>query len=110
PNPGPQTAGGHPLVVLTKPDDNGHVKVASLSHSHADGSNPKPSTDYGLPANVKDGKESHISLNAKTIHRDRLSHLSANHPLNGHQVTGDHLTTLQSHTGMLSSHQTSVKY
>ncbi|KAF8815404.1 hypothetical protein BYT27DRAFT_7238412 [Phlegmacium glaucopus] len=97
--PGSKNAGKHPLVVLSHPDANGHVKVADLSHDHPAGSNTRPATDYGLPAHEKDGKESHISLNTKTIHHSHLSQLSENHSLHGHAVTGDNLTNLQSHTG-----------
>ncbi|KAF8815411.1 hypothetical protein BYT27DRAFT_7249203 [Phlegmacium glaucopus] len=65
--------GKHPVVVLTHPDANGHVKVSDISHNPPAGSNTKLATEYGLPSHQKNGPEHQTSLNAKTINYNNPS-------------------------------------
>jgi len=89
----------HPVVVLTHPDPEGYVHVSQVSHDHPASFNPTPSTNYGLPADKKGEKESHVALNTKRVHYENLKHVSDKSALHGHTVTGEHLANLQSHTG-----------
>ncbi|PPQ85382.1 hypothetical protein CVT25_006413 [Psilocybe cyanescens] len=69
--------GQHPVIVLTKPDAQGRVQVATMSHSHPNNPPTRPASLYGLPIDPKKG-ESTVSVGIpKLIH---ISNLKPNNP------------------------------
>jgi len=94
-----RTDNGHPVVVLTHPDENGHVMIAEIGHNLPDQSNSKPTTEYGIASfRNRKGFDHRISLTAKKVHINNLSHKIG--PIGNHRVSGIHLSNLQKDTGI----------
>ena len=94
----------HPVIALGHPNENGHVPVALISHSHPDSAHPSDATKYGMPSNKKrvgpdpnNMVEHHVGVGeVHMIHHDDLSHFQKNSDtLKGHVVSGQHFDKLK---------------
>ncbi|KAF4616531.1 hypothetical protein D9613_008710 [Agrocybe pediades] len=66
------SVGQHPVIVLTRPDPNGYVLVAPMSHNHPNGTPTRSASRYGLPVDPIKG-ESRVNVGQpKLIHETNL--------------------------------------
>ncbi|KAF8969238.1 hypothetical protein BDZ97DRAFT_272509 [Flammula alnicola] len=92
--PGTGNIGQHPVIILTKPDAYGRVKVATMSHSHPDNPPTRPASMYGLPIDPNKG-ESAVSVGKpKIIH---IGHLKPHTPYA--TMTARHFAALKAEIG-----------
>ncbi|PPQ75974.1 hypothetical protein CVT26_006094 [Gymnopilus dilepis] len=66
------SVGQHPVIVLTRPDAQGFVLVAPMSHNHPEGTPTRSASRYGLPVDPIKG-ESRVNVGQpKVVHQDNL--------------------------------------
>ncbi|KAH9477501.1 hypothetical protein JR316_0009718, partial [Psilocybe cubensis] len=66
------SVGQHPVIVLTRPDSQGFVLVAPMSHNHPEGTPTRSASRYGLPVDPIKG-ESRVNVGQpKVVHQDNL--------------------------------------
>ena len=72
-----RTIGHHPVVVLSTPNENGLVMIASMSHQHPGNPPQRPTSTYNLPMDPIKG-EGTINVGwPSLIHFTRLKQTSA---------------------------------
>jgi hypothetical protein len=96
PKAGKSKDGRHPMIVLGKPNEHGHLPVGIVTHAENVGGpgTTKPATAFGLPDN-----SGHVRVTKHTVHKDELEHLKDDHPLHGHIMGGSHIDALKEATG-----------
>ncbi|PPR00286.1 hypothetical protein CVT24_005027 [Panaeolus cyanescens] len=99
--PNSTTIGQHPVVVLTGPDADGKVRVASMSHRHPDNPPQRAASYYNLPVDPVKG-EGTISIGTpKIIHFSLLKPTNPQTMMSGQDFARLKADILQHHPGCL---------
>ncbi|KAJ3506201.1 hypothetical protein NLJ89_g6998 [Agrocybe chaxingu] len=72
--PRSSNVGQHPVIVLTRPDSRGCVKIATMSHSHPGNPPTRPASEFGLPIDPKKGESTVCVGPPAIVHVSYLRH------------------------------------